>query len=163
MVTLAQRIESLRTEANLSRPALAAALGFPKGSIEKFETGRQTPSKEQQEKLAAHFGVSLFYLRGESNDRTRQEDWMDAPPSPNVPSAKSPRGPCWTPCWPVRRCRSCCGASCWIPSAPPRGRSLSAGQRKKSDNFAKSGPDGVAVHKTGFEKQILWQLPDKGC
>ena len=21
----------------------------------------------------------------------------------------------------------------------------------------------VAVHKTGFEKQILWQLPDKGC
>ena len=22
---------------------------------------------------------------------------------------------------------------------------------------------GVAVHKTGFEKQILWQLPDKGC
>ena len=21
----------------------------------------------------------------------------------------------------------------------------------------------VTVHKTGFEKQILWQLPDKGC
>ena len=21
----------------------------------------------------------------------------------------------------------------------------------------------VVVHKTGFEKQILWQLPDKGC
>ena len=31
MVTLAQRIESLRTEANLSRPALSLALGFPKG------------------------------------------------------------------------------------------------------------------------------------
>lgn len=77
MVTLAQRMESLRTEANLSRPALATALGFPKGAIEKFETGRQTPSKEQQEKIAAHFGVSLFYLRGESNDRTRQENWMD--------------------------------------------------------------------------------------
>ena len=26
--------------------------------------------------MAAFFGVSLFYLRGESNDRTRQEDWM---------------------------------------------------------------------------------------
>lgn len=78
MVTLSQRIEALRTEASLSRPALAAALGLPKGAIEKFETGRQTPSKEQQEKLAAHFGVSLFYLRGESNDRTRQETWMDA-------------------------------------------------------------------------------------
>ena len=83
MVTLAQRIEALRTEANLSRPALAAALGFPKGSIEKCETGRQTPSKEQQEKLAAHFGVSLFYLRGESSDRTRQDDWMSAVGSPD--------------------------------------------------------------------------------
>lgn len=78
MVTLAQRIESLRTEANLSRPELAAALGFPKGAFDKFETGRATPTKEQQEKMAAYFGVSLFYLKGESNDRTRQETWMDA-------------------------------------------------------------------------------------
>ena len=77
MVTLAQRIESLRTEANLSRPELAAALAFPKGAFDKFETGRATPTKEQQEKMAAYFGVSLFYLKGESNDRTRQEDWMD--------------------------------------------------------------------------------------
>lgn len=76
MVTMAQRIESLRNEENVSRPALTTALGFPKGTIEKFETGRATPTKEQQEKLAAHFGVSLFYLRGESGDRTRQEDWM---------------------------------------------------------------------------------------
>ena len=76
MVTLAQRLEELRTEAGLSRPALAAALGFPKGSIEKFETGRQTPTKEQQERIAGHFGVSLFYLRGESGDRTRMDDWM---------------------------------------------------------------------------------------
>ena len=30
MVTLAQRIESLRTEKGLSRSALAAAPGFPK-------------------------------------------------------------------------------------------------------------------------------------
>ena len=76
MVTLAQRLEELRTEAGLSRPALAAALGFPKGSIEKFETGRQTPTKEQQERIAGHFGLSLFYLRGESGDRTRMDDWM---------------------------------------------------------------------------------------
>lgn len=79
MVTMAQRIEALRTEAGMSRPALAAALGFSKGAFEKFESGRQTPSREQQEQLAAYFGVSLFYLRGESNDRTRQGDWMDQP------------------------------------------------------------------------------------
>lgn len=76
MVTMAQRIEALRTEAGLSRPAASQALGFPKNAFEKFETGRQTPTKEQQEKMASYFGVSLFYLRGESNDRTRQEDWM---------------------------------------------------------------------------------------
>lgn len=78
MVTMAQRIESLRTEKGLSRPALAAELHFPRMSVEKFETGRQTPTKEQQEQMASFFGVSLFYLRGESNDRTRQENWMDA-------------------------------------------------------------------------------------
>lgn len=76
MVTMAQRIEALRTEAGLSRPAASQALGFPKNAFEKFETGRQTPAKEQQEKMASYFGVSLFYLRGESNDRTRQEDWI---------------------------------------------------------------------------------------
>lgn len=80
MVTLAQRIQELRTERNLSRPELSKALGLPKNAAEKFETGRQTPTQEQQEKLAAFFGVSLFYLRGESNDRTRQETWMDAVP-----------------------------------------------------------------------------------
>ena len=76
MVTMAQRIEALRNEAGLSRPALSAALGFPKNAIEKYETGRATSTKDQQEKMAAYFGVSLFYLRGESGDRTRQEDWM---------------------------------------------------------------------------------------
>ena len=78
MVTLGQRIEELRNERGMSRPALSAALGLSKGAAEKFETGRQTPTKEQQEKIAAYFGVSVFYLRGESSDRTRQEDWMDA-------------------------------------------------------------------------------------
>ena len=77
MVTMAQRIEELRMAKAMSRPALAAALGLPKTAIEKFETGRQTPTKEQQEKLAAFFGVSLFYLRGESGDKTKMEDWMD--------------------------------------------------------------------------------------
>lgn len=76
MVTMAQRIEQLRTEKGLSRPALSQALGLPKTAAEKFETGRATPTKEQQEKLARFFDVSLFYLKGESDDRTSQENWM---------------------------------------------------------------------------------------
>ncbi len=78
MISLAQRITELRTEKGMSRPELSAALGLPKTAIEKFETGRQTPTQEQQAKLAAYFEVSLFYLRGESNDPTRQETWMDS-------------------------------------------------------------------------------------
>ena len=77
MITMAQRIEELRTEKGLSRPALSTALGFPKTAAEKFETGRATPTAEQQKKMADFFGVSLFYLKGESNDKTRQETWMD--------------------------------------------------------------------------------------
>lgn len=78
MITLAQRIEQLRTQKGLSRPALSGALGLPKNAVEKFETGRQTPTQEQQGKIAAFFGVSLAYLRGESSDPTRQDSWMDA-------------------------------------------------------------------------------------
>ena len=52
MITMAQRLEELRTQRGLSRPALAAALGLPRMSVEKFETGRQTPSQEQQAKMA---------------------------------------------------------------------------------------------------------------
>ena len=88
MVTMAQRLESLRTEAGLSRPALAAALGFPKSAFEKFETGRQTPTREQQERIAAHFGVSIFYLRGESSDPTRQDDWMTMSGSGDEPEPR---------------------------------------------------------------------------
>ena len=121
MITLAQRIEALRTERGLSRPALSQALGFPKNAAEKFETGRQTPTREQQEKMAAFFGVSLFYLRGESNDRTRQETWMDggfqdeeepAPPPRRaarpVPQSGPPartRARCLTPSSTARRFR----------------------------------------------------------
>ena len=91
MVTMAQRIEQLRTEKGLSRPALSLALGLPKNAAEKFETGRATPTKEQQDKIARYFDVSLFYLKGETDDRTSQENWMkgdfgvdDEPMSPIV-------------------------------------------------------------------------------
>lgn len=86
MVTMAQRIEQLRDEKGLSRPALAAALQLPKQAVEKFETGRLSPTKEQTQALADFFGVSVFYLKGESNDRTRQDSWLDA--AYNVPQGE---------------------------------------------------------------------------
>ena len=77
MITLAQRIQQLRAERGVSAPAISAALGLPRTAVEKFETGRQTPTQDQHKKLAAYFGVSEFYLRGESDDRTQMSDWMD--------------------------------------------------------------------------------------
>lgn len=76
MVTIGQRMETLRTKKELSRAALAAAVGFPRMSIEKFETGRQTPSQDQQQKLADYFGVTLAYLRGESDTPTGTDNWF---------------------------------------------------------------------------------------
>ena len=95
MVTMARRIEQLRTEKGLSRPALSAALGLPRMAVEKFETGRQTPTQDQQEKLASFFGVTLQYLRGEFQDKTETETWMngsllaeEVPPPAPKPAAK---------------------------------------------------------------------------
>lgn len=91
MVTMAQRITQLRDERGLSRPALAAALKLPKNAVEKFETGRQSPTKEQVQALADFFGVSVFYLRGESGDRTRQDLWLEtAPAVKDEPPAPAP-------------------------------------------------------------------------
>ena len=90
MVTLAQRLEALRTEKGLTRPALSLALGLPKNAVEKFETGRQTPTREQQTKLAGYFGVSLAYLQGTSDDPTRQDSWMTAALSGAEPEPQTP-------------------------------------------------------------------------
>ena len=94
MVTIAQRIEALRTQKGLSRPALSAALGLPRMAVEKFETGRQTPTQDQQQKLAAYFGVSLAYLKGETDDPTTMDSWLngagpdDDPPPPPRPATR---------------------------------------------------------------------------
>lgn len=98
MVTLAQRLEQLRSEKGLTRPALSAALGMPRNAVEKFETGRQTPTKEQQQKLASYFEVSVAYLKGESDDPTSMANWMTtalsgAEAEPEVPVRRAVPAP----------------------------------------------------------------------
>ena len=89
MVTMAQRLEALRMERGISRPALSAALGFPKTAMEKFETGRQTPTQDQQRKLADYFSVTLPYLRGESDNPAEGDSWL----SGNLPEEEPVRTP----------------------------------------------------------------------
>jgi len=86
MVSIAKRIEQLRGEKNISRVELSAALGLPRMSVEKYEMGKITPSKEQQQKLADYFGVSVMYLRGESDDRVDLKSWL----SGNLPEDDRP-------------------------------------------------------------------------
>jgi transcriptional regulator with XRE-family HTH domain len=94
MVTISQRIAELRAKKGLSCPALSAALGLPRMTAEKMEQGKLTPTAEQQEKLAAFFGVSTAYLRGESSDPTSMENWMEAAwsePDQPAPAQKRPQ------------------------------------------------------------------------
>ena len=90
MVKITQRIAELRTERGLSAYQLAAELKLPRTAIEKFESGRQTPSQEQQRRLAAYFDVSLDYLRGETGDRESMGDWMDGAFMDVAPAAPAP-------------------------------------------------------------------------
>lgn len=95
MVTIAQRIEALRTEKNMSRPELSAALGLPRTAIEKFETGRQTPTKDQQRKLANYFGVSIDNLQGNSDEGGMSlwmsDDSVDTPVFTPAAPKKAPK------------------------------------------------------------------------
>ena len=91
MVTIGQRIETLRTQKAMSRPALSAALGLPRTAIENFETGRQTPTQDQQAKIAKYFDVSIFYLRGESDDPTNMESWLNGNLPDDEPVRPAPK------------------------------------------------------------------------
>lgn len=68
MVTFSSRLTKLRDERQINRIQLAAALGWPRLTIEKMEAGRVTPTKEQIRKMALYFGVTEAYLRGESDE-----------------------------------------------------------------------------------------------
>ena len=95
MVKFSQRLSEMRTAKNISAAALAAEIGVLKSQIEKFESGRLTPSKQQQEKLAKYFGVSVMYLNGETDDPEDMAGWLsgnipDEPASIPVIEKKSP-------------------------------------------------------------------------
>ena len=83
METFAKRLEKLRSEKNLTRAELAAALSLSKNAIEKMESGSLTPGRDQQARIAAYFGVTVGYLRGESD-----ESWLGGHFSPEEESVK---------------------------------------------------------------------------
>lgn len=92
MITISQRICELRNEKQLSKEELSQSLHFPTKAIDRFESGKQTPNKQQTESMANFFNVSVSYLRGETNDPTRQDSWMDMQyeAEKEIPQAQKP-------------------------------------------------------------------------
>ena len=69
----AQRLNSLRTENNITMSILAEAINIKnKGTISQFENMTTAPSLDTIIDLADFFDVSIDYLVGRSNDPLRR-------------------------------------------------------------------------------------------
>ncbi len=69
MATLADRLRLLRAEKRIEQGELAQTLGIAKSTIQKYEYGVFIPKLDKQMILANFFGVTVEYLRGETDDR----------------------------------------------------------------------------------------------
>jgi transcriptional regulator with XRE-family HTH domain len=67
IMTMYERIETMRKSVGISQGKLEKELGFSNGSISKWKNSTPTPDRLQ--KLADFFGVSVDYLiKGEENE-----------------------------------------------------------------------------------------------
>lgn len=72
MDTFAKRLKVLREERKLSQTELANALGISRGSLSFYENAERTADIEMLNKVSEYFGVTLDYLVGKSDNRTRE-------------------------------------------------------------------------------------------
>lgn len=68
-IILKERIRELRKEECETQVQVAAALGIAEQHYQKYERGASLPNLENAWKLADHFGVSIDYLVGRSEER----------------------------------------------------------------------------------------------
>ncbi|MCI8804216.1 MAG: helix-turn-helix transcriptional regulator [Oscillibacter sp.] len=66
---ISQRIKELRKAAKETQVQVAAAIGVTEQYYQKLEYGENLPGIENAWKLADHFGVSIDYLVGRSDER----------------------------------------------------------------------------------------------
>jgi len=66
---LHERMRELRKEQKETQLQVAKATGMTDRQYQRFETGKQKPGFENLCALADHFGVSLDYLAGRSDQR----------------------------------------------------------------------------------------------
>lgn len=68
-VILKTRIRELRKERCETQVQVAEALGIAESHYQVYERGASLPNLENAWKLADHFGVSIDYLVGRSEER----------------------------------------------------------------------------------------------
>ena len=68
-MTLHERMRKLRKERSETQVQVAAATGMTDRQYQRFEAGSQKPGFDNLCALADHFGVSLDYLAGRSDQR----------------------------------------------------------------------------------------------
>ena len=78
---IGSRIKFLRTCEGLTQRELAAKLHIGNSTLSQYESGDRVPSIEMQRTLAHHFGVSLDFLVGLTDDRKPASER----PSDNLP------------------------------------------------------------------------------
>ena len=63
-----ERLKELRTKYGETQGQLSAAIGVSVKQIVRFEKGEQKPGLDNLWKLADHFGVTIDYLVGRSDE-----------------------------------------------------------------------------------------------
>ena len=64
-----ERLKELRKQRNETQLQVASAIGIAERHYQRFERGANMPNMENAWKLADHFGVSVDYLIGRTDDR----------------------------------------------------------------------------------------------
>ena len=64
-----ERLKELRTKSGETQGQLSAAVGVSVKQIVRFEKGEQKPGFDNLWKLADHFGVTIDYLVGRTDQR----------------------------------------------------------------------------------------------
>lgn len=64
-----ERLRELRKEKRETQVQIAAAIGITDRQYQRFEAGENLPGFDNLCALADHFGVSLDYLAGRSDER----------------------------------------------------------------------------------------------
>ncbi len=64
-----ERVRELRKESGETQVQVAEAIGIAERHYQRFERGANLPNLENAWKLADHFGVSIDYLVGRSDQR----------------------------------------------------------------------------------------------